>query len=62
MEGWSSAEVAEGGSKDGQLLFNYTSPHGYHIGERSQLVEDSRGNKLLWLLLHFQTSNPSFRG
>ena len=35
--------------RDKLLWVNLFSPHGYHIGESSGWVKDSRGSKLLWL-------------
>jgi hypothetical protein len=52
---WSSAEVSKGGSEEGRLLFNFSSPYGYHAGMGSRWVVDSRGSKLLWLPPNWRT-------
>ena len=46
---WSSVKVFNGSPEDGQLLFNCSSPHGYHVGTASCWVVDSGGGKVLWL-------------
>ena len=42
---------------DGWSWFNLFSPHYWHVGRMSEWVEDSRGNKLVWLPFSWRTEN-----
>ena len=54
---WGYKRVIQGGKKDGQILFNHTSPCGYHVGLHAKWVTDSSSRKLLWLPPSWRTGH-----
>ena len=50
-------QVIQGCKKDGQILFNRTSPCGYHVELDAKWVTDPSNRKLLWLSPSWRTSH-----